>query len=53
MDCPAYFGFESGGQSGRTSIGLPPLCTVGAAELACPPADGRMALFSIAIEFDV
>ncbi len=50
---PAYFGFDSGGQSGRTFIGEPPLCTVGAAELACPPADGRMALFSIAMEFDV
>ena len=44
-----YF-FVSGGQSGRTSIGFPSLCTVGAAELACPPADGRMALFSIAVE---
>ncbi|MGH6643106.1 MAG: hypothetical protein ACRED3_10455 [Bradyrhizobium sp.] len=33
-------------------MGLPPLCTVGAAELA-PPASGKIALFSIAIEFDV
>lgn len=33
-------------------MGLPPLCTVGAAEFA-PPASGRTALFSIAIEFDV
>ena len=33
-------------------MGLPPLCTVGAAELA-PPASGRTALFSTAIEFDV
>ena len=47
-----YFGLESGGQSGLTFSGLPPLCTVGAAELA-PPASGRTALFSIAIEFDV
>ncbi len=36
----------------RTSIGLPPLCTVGAAEFE-PPASGRTALFSIAMEFDV
>jgi hypothetical protein len=36
----------------RTSSGLPPLCTVGAAELA-PPASGRTALFSIAIELAV
>jgi hypothetical protein len=43
---------ESGGHSGRTSIGLPPLCTVGAAEFE-PPASGRIALFSIAMEFDV
>jgi len=43
---------ESGGQSFPTTIGLPPLCTVGAAEFA-PPASGRIALFSIAIEFDV
>jgi hypothetical protein len=33
-------------------MGLPPLCTVGAAEFA-PPASGRIALFSTAIEFDV
>jgi hypothetical protein len=33
-------------------MGLSPLCTVGAAELA-PPASGRIALFSTAIEFDV
>jgi hypothetical protein len=33
-------------------MGLPPLCTVGAAELA-PPASGRIALFSIVMEFDV
>jgi hypothetical protein len=33
-------------------MGLPPLCTVGAAEFA-PPASGRIALFSIAMEFDV
>ena len=33
-------------------MGLPPLCTVGAAEFA-PPASGRTALFSTAIEFDV
>jgi hypothetical protein len=33
-------------------MGLSPLCTVGAAELA-PPASGRTALFPIAIEFDV
>jgi hypothetical protein len=31
---------------------LPPLCTVGAAELA-PPASGKIALFSTATEFDV
>lgn len=36
----------------RTSRGLPPLCTVGAAEFE-PPASGRTALFSIAMEFDV
>jgi hypothetical protein len=47
-----YFGLESGGQSGRTSMGLPPLCTVGAAEFE-PPASGRIALFSTAMEFDV
>jgi hypothetical protein len=33
-------------------MGLSPLCTVGAAEFA-PPASGRIALFSTAIEFDV
>jgi hypothetical protein len=43
---------ESGGQSLLTTKGLPPLCTVGAAELA-PPASGRTALFSTAIEFEV
>jgi hypothetical protein len=48
----SYLGLDSGGQSVRNSIGLPPLCTVGAAELA-PPASGRIALFSIAMEFDV
>ena len=47
-----YF-LVSGGQSGRTGIGFPSLCTVGAAELACPPAEGRIALFSIAIELAV
>jgi hypothetical protein len=50
--CWIYFGLESGGQSGRASIGLPPLCTVGAAEFE-PPASGRTALFSTAMEFDV
>jgi hypothetical protein len=50
--CQVYFGLESGGQSGRASIGLLPLCTVGAAEFE-PPASGRTALFSIAMEFDV
>jgi hypothetical protein len=45
-----YFGLESGGQSARTIIGLPPLCAVGAAEFA-PPASGRIALFPIAREF--
>ena len=35
-----------------TFSGLPPLCTVGAAEFA-PPASGSMALFSTAIEFAV
>jgi hypothetical protein len=53
--CPIreiYFGLESGGQSERASIGLPPLCTVGAAEFE-PPASGRIALFSTAMEFDV
>ena len=43
---------ESGGQSGLTFSGLPPLCTVGAAEFA-PPASGSTALFSTAIEFAV
>jgi len=33
-------------------MGLPPLCTVGAAEFD-PPASGRTALFSTAMEFDV
>jgi hypothetical protein len=33
-------------------MGLPSLCTVGAAEFE-PPASGRIALFSIAMEFDV
>jgi len=47
-----YLLLESGGQSVRTSIGLPPLCTVGAAESA-PPASGKIALFSTAMEFDV
>jgi hypothetical protein len=47
-----YFRLESGGQSGRTSIGLPPLCTVGAADFE-PSASGRTALFSIALESDV
>jgi hypothetical protein len=50
--CEIYFGLESGGQSGRASIGLLPLCTVGAAEFE-PPASGRTALFSTAMEFDV
>jgi hypothetical protein len=45
-------GFESGGQSGDTLSGLPPLCTVGAAEFA-PPASGNTALFSTDIEFAV
>jgi len=43
---------ESGGQFGSTFNGLPPLCTVGAAELD-PPASGNTALFSTAIEFGV
>jgi hypothetical protein len=47
-----YLGFESGGQSGDTFNGLPPLCTVGAAEFA-PPASGSTALFSTDIEFAV
>jgi hypothetical protein len=47
-----YFGLESGGQSGLTVNGLPPLCTVGAAEFA-PPASGSTALFSTAIELAV
>ena len=47
-----YLGFESGGQSGDTFNGLPPLCTVGAAEFA-PPASGSTALFSMDIEFAV
>lgn len=44
-----HFGFDSGGQSGPATIGFPPLCTVGAAELE-PPALGKIALFPIAIE---
>ena len=48
----AFFGLESGGQSVRTSSGLPPLCTVGAAEFE-PPASGSTALFSTAMEFEV
>src|SRR5689334_15704352 len=47
-----YFGLESGGQSGDTLSGLPPLCTVGAAEFD-PPASGNTALFSTAIELAV
>src|SRR6188508_696377 len=47
-----YLGLESGGQSGDTLSGLPPLCTVGAAELD-PPASGNTALFSTDIEFAV
>src|SRR5450759_1894862 len=47
-----YLDFESGGHSVRTAMGLRPLCTVGAAEFE-PPASGRIALFSIAMEFDV
>jgi hypothetical protein len=47
-----YLGFESGGQSGLTFNGLPPLCTVGAAESA-PPASGSTALFPTAIELAV
>jgi hypothetical protein len=47
-----HFGFESGGQSERTSMGLPLLWTVGDAEFV-PPASGKIALFSIAIELDV
>jgi hypothetical protein len=43
---------ESGGQFGSTFSGLPPLCTVGAAELD-PPASGNTALFSKAIELAV
>src|SRR5689334_8131046 len=50
--CRHYFGFESGGQSGDTFSGLPPLCTVGAAEFE-PPASGSTALFSAAIELAV
>ena len=46
----SYYFFESGGHPDpATTIGLPPLCTVGAAELA-PPALGRIALFPIAID---
>jgi hypothetical protein len=47
-----YFGLESGGQSGDTFSGLPPLCTVGAAEFE-PPASGSTALFSTDIELAV
>jgi hypothetical protein len=47
-----YFGFESGGQSERTSMDLPSLWTVGAADFL-PPASGKIALFSIAIELEV
>jgi hypothetical protein len=47
-----YLGFESGGQSGDTFSGLPPLCTVGAAEFE-PPASGSIALFSTDMEFAV
>ena len=50
--CRRYFGLESGGQSGDTFSGLPPLCTVGAAEFE-PPASGSTALFSTAIELAV
>src|SRR5260370_36095754 len=50
--CQVYFCLESGGQSGRASIGLLPLCTVGAAEFE-PPASCRTALFSTAMEFNV
>jgi hypothetical protein len=52
IPCVQPLGLESGGQSLLTTKGLPPLCTVGAAEFA-PPASGRIALFSTAIEFDV
>src|SRR6188508_334653 len=51
-DRSRYFGLESGGQSGDTFSGLPPLCTVGAAEFE-PPASGSIALFSTAIELAV
>jgi hypothetical protein len=47
-----YFGLESGGQFGSTFSGLPPLCTVGAAE-SDPPASGSTALFSMAMELAV
>lgn len=47
-----YFGLESGGQFGSTFSGLPPLCTVGAAELD-PPASGSTALFPTAMELAV
>jgi hypothetical protein len=43
---------ESGGQSGDTFSGLPPLCTVGAAEFE-PPASGSTALLPTVCEFDV
>lgn len=44
-----HFGLESGGHSDPATIGFPPLCTVGAAELE-PPALGRIALFPIAMD---
>ena len=40
------------GNPGMTFSGLPPLCTVGAAEFE-PPASGSTALFSTDIEFAV
>lgn len=47
---PHHYFFESGGHlDSATTIGFPPLCTVGAAELE-PPALGRIALFPIAID---
>ena len=44
-----HFGLESGGHSDPATIGFPPLCTVGAAELE-PPALGRIALFPTAMD---
>src|SRR5258708_35520437 len=41
-----------GGRPGRVCMVLLPLCTVGAAEFE-PPASGRTALFSTAMEFNV